>query len=282
MAKAKKIIFEILCLFAGSCLCSISINMFASPNNITQGGLTGIALILKEFIPSLPIGTAIFIMNIPLFILAKIFLQKGFLLKTFINTAVFTVFIDLGQLFIVPYRGDRLLSCLFCGVLTGTGLALVFLNGGTTGGTDILAMLIKKASRRLSTGRVILIVDLCIVGLSFIVYREIEAVLYALIAIFLSSKMIDTLLYGTGHGKLILIVTEKGEIIKQRLFSSLNRGVTTLSAKGGYTGDGKSLLLCAARVSEIKNINNIISSADENAFTVICDAGEIIGRGFND
>ncbi len=281
MAKFKRAFFEIVVLVAGCCLCSLAVNMFAAPNDIIQGGLTGVALVLKEIFPSLPVGTAIFVMNIPLFILAKIFLQKGFLLKTFVNTAVFTVIMDIGQLIIPPYTGDRLLSCLFCGVLVGAGLALVFSGGGTTGGTDIVAMLVRHAFKRLSLGRIILFLDACVLLFSFIVYGKIEAVLYAVIAMFMSSRMIDTLLYGSGHGKLLLIVTDKGEQIKKQLFSSLSRGLTTVKVHGGYTGDSKQLLLCAVRTVEVKSINKIISSCDKNAFTVICDAGDIIGEGFN-
>lgn len=264
----------------GSAVFSISVNMFSAPNNIVQGGLTGIATVINYLFPFMPIGTAIFIMNIPLFILAWRKLKAAFLIRTVCATAVFTTLIDAGSFFAIPYTKDKLLGCIFCGVLSGVGLALVFMTGATTGGTDIIAMLIRKKNPQMSMGRIILFIDFAVVLFSFIVYGKIESIMYGIIVIFLSSRVIDTVLYGSDHSKLVLAVTEKSEEILSSIFLEIGRGATLLPVKGGYTGEDKSMIMCVAKKNQIRNILRLISLRDPAAFTVVCDAGEILGEGF--
>ncbi len=278
--KIKRILWDIFLWVLGSAAFSVSVNMFSAPNNIVQGGLTGTATLINHLFPFVPIGTAIFIMNIPLFFLAWRKLKSTFLIRTVCATAVFTTLIDIGSLLVMPYTGDKLLSCIFCGVLSGVGLALVFMTGATTGGTDIIAMLIRNKFPRLSMGRIIMFIDFAVVALSFIVYGEIESVMYGIIVIFLSSKVIDTMLYGSDHSKLVLTVTEKSEEILSAIFLEIGRGATVLPVKGGYTRQNKSLIMCAAKKNQIRNILRLVSLRDPAAFTVVCDAGEIMGEGF--
>ncbi len=278
--KIKNIINDVLLWVAGSAVFSVSINMFSSPNDIVQGGLTGVATLINHIFPSVPIGTAIFIMNVPLFILAKVILKSTFLAKTICATLIFTSFIDIGSVFIPSYTGDKLLSCIFCGVLSGLGLALVFMTGATTGGTDIIAMLLRKRYPRLLMGRIMLFLDGAIVLLSFPVYGKIENVMYASIVIFIASRVIDNILYGSTFGKLIFIISERADILSQGILLEIGRGITILPVTGGYTGKNKSLILCAVRLAEIRNFLRFIKEKDPDAFTVVCDAGEIIGKGF--
>ena len=265
---------------AGSALFSVSVNMFSAPGNIVQGGLTGVATVINHLLPALPIGTAIFMMNIPLFFVAWRYLRAGFLIRTLCATAIFTSFIDLGSLVIAPYTGDKLLACIFCGVLAGVGLSLIFMTGATTGGTDIVAMLIRRKNPRISMGRIILVADFAVLLLSFAVYGEIESIMYAVIVIFLASKVIDTVLYGNDHSKLLMIITGRSEDILSAILVETGRGATLLDVKGGYTMQNKSLILCAARKIQIRNILRLISLKDPGAFTIVCDAGEIVGEGF--
>lgn len=265
----------------GSTLFSVSVNMFSAPNNIVQGGLTGIGTVVNYLFPKVPIGSVIFVLNIPLIVLAWKNLKGTFLIKTFCATAIFSLFIDLGARVIAPYTGDKLLSCVFCGVLSGAGLALVFITGATTGGTDIIAMLLKKNHPRLSMGKVILFTDLIVVLLSYVVYGEIESVMYAIIIIFLSSRVIDTLLYGSDHSKLVMIITEKESEVLALILCQIGRGATVVQATGGYTFENKKLILCAAKKTQISNLLHLIAEKDPKAFTIVCDAGEISGEGFN-
>lgn len=264
----------------GSCLFSVSVNMFSAPNKIVQGGLTGIATVINYIFPALPIGTLIFLMNIPLFLAAFKRLKGKFLLKTLGATAVFTIGIDIGALFIKPYMGDKLLSCIFCGVLSGAGLALIFMTGATTGGTDIVAMLLRQKYPKLSMGSLMLLIDFFVVILSYLVYKEIESIMYAIIVIFLSSKIIDLVLYGSDHSKLLFIITDSGSEVLSKLLREIGRGATLIDAKGGYTLGNKKVILCAAKKTQISNILRLVRLTDPKSFTVVCDAGEVIGEGF--
>lgn len=254
--------------------------MFASHNGIVQGGFTGIGTMINRFFPVVPIGTVIFSFNIPLFILARLYLEKSILPRTVLITVGLSLFIDAGSRFIPAYTGDKLLCAIFCGVFAGLGLSLIFYTGASSGGTDIIVKLIRKKKPNLSTGTLILIFDAVIIGISGFVYGNIEAVLYSLVAVFLTSRVIDFVLYGAEHGKVIIVVSDKAKEMAQIIMNEHSRGVTLIKAQGGYTHKEKNILWCAVRASQVRNINRSVKAVDPAAFTVICDAGQIIGEGF--
>ena len=275
-----KYLLRDLCLVVvGSAIFSVSVNMFSAPNNIVQGGLTGIGTV-ANYLFSLPIGTVMLVLNIPLFALALRHLRLKFVVKTVVSTVIFTSFIDLGAYVIPPYKGDMLLGCIFCGMLSGAGLALVFLTGATTGGTDIIAMLVRKKKNNISIGNIMLFSDLVVIFLSFLVYREIESIMYAVIVIYISAKSIDFVLYGREHTKVIFIITAEKEAVLSAILLEVGRGASVLPVTGGYTGKDKSLIFCAAKKMQIREILRLTRTIDPKAFTVICDAGQVIGEGF--
>ena len=165
-------------------------------------------------------------------------------------------------------------------MLSGTGLALVFLTGATTGGTDIIAMLIRKKKTNISMGNIMLFADLIVILLSFVVYREIESIMYAVIVIYISAKAIDFVLYGREHTKLIFIITAKKDAVLSAILLEIGRGASVLPLTGGYTGKEKNLILCAAKKIQIREILRLTQAKDPKAFTVVCDAGQVIGEGF--
>lgn len=278
--KIKSVLWDLCLTVSGSAIFSVSVNMFSAPNNIVQGGLTGIGTV-ANYLFSLPIGMVMLVLNIPLFILAYRYLRGRFVIKTIVSTVIFTTFIDLGAYIIPPYRGDMLLSCIFCGVLSGTGLAMVFLTGATTGGTDIIAMLIRKRRPDISVGNIMLVADLAVIGLSFAVYGKTESIMYAVIVIFISAKAIDFVLYGREHTKLVFIITTKKDLLLSMILLEIGRGASVIPVTGGYTGKDKNLILCAVKKMQIREILRLASDKDPEAFTVICDAGQIVGKGFN-
>lgn len=277
--KIKYLLRDLCLVISGSAIFSVSVNMFSAPNNIVQGGLTGIGTV-TNYLFSLPIGTVMLVLNIPLFALALRRLRLRFVVKTVVGTFIFTTLIDLGAYVIPPYKGDMLLGCIFCGVLSGAGLALVFLTGATTGGTDIIAMLIRKKKTNISMGNIMLVADLAVILLSFVVYREIESIMYAVIVIFISAKAIDFVLYGREHTKLIFIITAKKDDVLSAILLEIGRGASVLPVTGGYTGKDKNLILCAAKKIQIREILRLTKAKDPQAFTVVCDAGQVIGEGF--
>ena len=177
-----------------------------------------------------------------------------------------------------------MLAALFSGVLSGVGLGFIFMRGGTTGGTDLIANLIGRKFRHLSLGKLVLLVDLAVVVISAAVYRNFESPLYAAVNIFVTSKLIDAVLYGTdtGTGKMMFIISPKNKEIAGRIMEEVGRGLTELKSRGGYSGEEGEVLLCAVRRSEVHKTQDIIKEVDSDAFVIVGDAGQISGEGFKE
>lgn len=270
---------DILIFTAGSALYAVGINCFASPNGIAPGGLTGVAIILNHLF-HLPIGMTIILLNVPLFAVGLKRIGVRFILRTMAATLIMSVLIDAAAPFLPEYTGNTLLACLYGGVLTGAGLALVFLRGATTGGTDIIAKLINGRFPFLSVGRVILAADVVIIAASAAAFKSVESALYAMIMIFTSSRIIDGALYGADKGKILFIVTSLPREISAAVMEEISRGVTVLEGRGAYSGEKRCVLMCAARRQETAKIQGIVRRIDAGAFIVVTEAGEIIGEGF--
>lgn len=275
----KKLLIDIFIYAIGCLIYSAAVTMFISPNQISPAGFTGIATILNYYF-SLPSGITVFILNIPLLIIAFLKFGAFFIAKTTIATIMLSFFLTITDLFLPSFNVDKILASVFGGILMGVGLSLVMLRGATTGGVDIIAKLINRKLRHFTVGRIILIADVLVITLATIVYCNIESALYSVISMYATSRVMDMVLYGSDKGKLIYIVTDKPDEICNDITSLLNRGVTILSAKGGYTGAPRSLLLCTVRRYEVSAVYDLINKYDEKAFVVISDVGEIIGEGF--
>ncbi|MDD6021695.1 MAG: YitT family protein [Acutalibacteraceae bacterium] len=273
-------IVDILFFVVGSSIFALGINMFSVPNNIACGGVTGIATMVNHFFPRIPIGVVMLALNIPLFILAFIFLGRKLFIKSFIATVILSVVTDIFARIIPAGTNDRLLAAIFYGVCSGVGLAIIFMRNATSGGSDIVVKLINKKYPHLSMGRMLLLVDSIVVLASGIAYKNIESALYSAIVVFVSGEVIDLILYGTGHGRVMMIVTSMPQEVSKAIMTSLHRGVTIIPAKGAYTDSDKGMLVCAARAAEVSRINKIVRSVDEHAFTIISEAGEVLGEGF--
>lgn len=264
---------------------SAGVTIFAVPNNIAQSGMTGIAIIINYLIHT-PIGVTNFVLNIPLFILAWIFIGKKFTLKTLWVTTLLSVIMDIMTALInrgiIPSydNGDRLLACIFCGALCGFGLSLAFLRNSTTGGTDIIMRLLKLIVPHFSMGKLIMILDAAVVILAAIVFKSAESALYAAILIFISSRVIDYITYGAGNGKMLLVFTEKAHDVSDALTSKFRRGVSIVPVEGGYTGEKKNMLIIVLRSDEVAKIRKVIKQTDPNTFIVITEVKEILGEGF--
>lgn len=279
MRAVRELLLDNLMWVLGCALYAAAIRIFAVPNNIAQSGVTGLSIIVNHLLDT-PIGITNLVLNIPLIIAAWVKLGWKFVAKTLWVTVLLSVMLDAFGLFLPVYQGDALLAALFCGALSGAGLALVFIRGATTGGTDILARLVRKHWPHISMGRVILVSDVLIVLVAAAVFRSVESALYAAIVIFVCARVIDYILYGTGNGKMLMVVTEYATDIARTITTELKRGVTILPVQGGYTGHHKSMLICAVRSSEVAKLNKIIRRYDENPFIIVAEAGEIIGEGF--
>ena len=277
----KNSISDYIIIALGASLYAASVAVFTSKNNIAPGGLTGVAIMLN-YLFSLPIGAMIFVMNIPLFLWAFFESGKGFLVKTMIGTALVSVFIDIFQVILPFYSGNIMLAAIFGGALSGLGIGLIFARGGSTGGTDIIAVSLNKRFPHISTGRLMLISDAVVLTAAAIVYGNIESALYAGITIFVSVRVIDAVTYGTsrGNGKLIFIISDSYETISREIIQKLGRGVTILNGSGAYTGNSKRVLMCAARPNQVVKITKGVKIIDKKAFIVVTTANSILGEGF--
>ncbi len=260
------------------------VTIFAVPNNIAQSGMTGVAIIINYLINT-PIGITNFVLNIPLFILAWIFIGKKFTVKTLWVTTVLSLVMDgmttlIDKGIIPTYEGDTLLACIFCGALCGFGLSMAFLRDSTTGGTDIIMRLFKLVLPHYSMGKLIMIFDAIVVIAAAIVFRSAESALYAAILIFVSSKVVDYVTYGAGNGKMLLVFTDNAHTVTKAITSQMTRGVSIVPVEGGYTGEKKNMLIIVLRSHEVSRVRGIIKKADPHTFTVITEAREIFGEGF--
>ncbi len=276
--KLREFLTDTLIFILGGILYSVAINCFLSRNNILNGGFTGVATILN-FLFDLPIGTVIFIMNIPVFAIAFKKLGSRFILRTVWATLINSTFIDIGVLLPV-YQNDLLLSSLFGGALTGIALGIIFIRNATTGGVDIIAKLIQLKNPHISIGRSILIFDAAIVALGGIVYRNFESMLYAAVVIFVSAQVLDYIIYGVSRGAMIMIITEKSDEIRRMIINDFNRGVTVLKGQGGFSREEKNILLCACYDNQTQKFIKKIKLADENAFFIVTQSKQILGNGF--
>lgn len=277
--KLKSFLTDTAVYILGGVLYSISVNCFLSKNQILNGGFTGFATV-TNYLFGLPIGTVILLLNIPLFIISYKKLGIRFVISSFWATFIMSALIDIGD-FLPVYRGDLLLASLFGGVLSGAGLGVIFINGATTGGTDIIAKLIGLKYPHISLGKTIFLVDLAIITLGGLVYKNIESSLYAAVVIFVSTQTIDYLIFGVHRSSLILIVTEKGDEMRKIITNDIRRGVTVLKGSGGYTNSEKQVLICACYDNQTGKFIKKIKAFDEKAFLIITNAKEILGEGFN-
>lgn len=279
--KASTYLLDILFMTAGACIYATTVNCFTAPNNIAPGGLTGVATLLNYMFGT-PIGTLILVLNIPIIIWAVIEIGYKLVLKTSFAILLSSVTIDLFAMFMPVYKGEPLLVAIFAGVLEGVGLALTFMRGATTGGTDMIARLVGRRMRHLSMGKLMLFIDGIVIVASGFVFKSIESAMYACIVVFVATSIIDAILYGTdaGTGKLFFVFSRKARDIGDKIMSEMDRGVTYLKSLGGFSKEDGEVLLCAVRRFEIFKIHEIIREIDKEAFVIVGDAGEITGEGF--
>ncbi len=263
----------------GCAVSGLGLNIFIFPNNIAPGGATGAAMILNTF-AELSVGLWIIILNLPLFIISLKAIGKSFFIKTFIATTLLSLFIDLFY-FIPSFTQDIFLSSIIGGAINGAGLAIVFSRGVMTGGSDLLARLIKIKIPTASLGKLIMVIDGIVILSAMIVFRNIAQGLYAVVSVFVSARIIDAVLLGSERAKTALIITDKAQEIYKNVISDLEHSATIMNAKGGYTQKDKSVVLCAVKRYEIYKLKDVIMKTDKNAFVVVFDAAEIVGKGFS-
>ena len=278
----KTLLLDLLICTIGSVLFAFSTHYFMAPHDIAPGGVTGIATLVNYAFHA-PIGLVSFLINLPLLILGIIYLGHPFVLKSGYCILVYTFFIDVVfKKFPIFESENKLLVALFGGLIMGCGLGLIFMRNASTGGTDIGARLLQRKLPHISMGRLMMGIDALVVVSSAIVYNSIEAALYAIICIFVSSKVIDMILYGQDVSKEIMIITDHPEECADALMKELDRGLTLFDGEGGYTRQPKKVVMCVVRRNEFYSVKQIVKRVDPNAFMIISEVSEVLGEGFKE
>ncbi len=275
----KKQIKNYLWYLVGTFIYSVAVTMFISANEISPGGLTGIATILN-YLLQIPTGITVFVLNIPILILGYKNFGGKFILSTAVVTGMISLMLTFTENLLPAFKVEKILASIFGGCLLGLGISLIMLHGSTTGGVDIIAKLINRRFRHLTVGKIILSLDVFVILLAVLAYGNIESALYSVVTMFASSKIMDSMLYGGDKGKVIYAITSKANEICKCVSEEISRGVTLMDVKGGYTGDERKMLMCSVRPYEVSAIYSIIERFDSKAFIIVTEAGEIIGEGF--
>lgn len=262
----------------GAIIMAIATSLFLLPNQLSSGGVAGIATIFYYFL-KIPMGTTILAFNIPLFIFAAYKLGKGFFIKSIIGTTTFSIAIDILDRF-NPLTQDRFLACIYGGIIIGFGTAIILKANSSTGGSDLISMIVKEYNPNIRTSNVIIIIDIIIVGLNVLLFREIEIGLYSAIAIYLMGKIIDIVFEGIYFTKLIIIISDKSQEISQEIGEKIRKGTTGLFGKGMYTNEHKTILMCAASRGDVARVKQVAKSVDSKSFIIIANAREVVGLGF--
>lgn len=269
-------------IFISCLLYAFTFNCFFDVNNLAMGGFTGIAQVLNRFIPALPVGITVFIMNVPLMVIGV--KKQGWKL---LFASVFAIFvsslmIDTMNMLITFPKTEPLLASLYGGVLLGISLGLMMLKSATTGGTELAARLLKYVFRSLSIGKLCLAIDVAVICIYALTFQSLDNALYGILAMYVSSLSMDIVVYGSINAKLAIIVSDHVEAVTAKLME-MGLGATILDGHGAYTGSQKRVLMCAARPSKIGSIKTAVSQADpEKAFIIVCDAREVFGEGFGE
>ncbi len=274
---------DVCLLLLGTLLIAVSINWVYDPMGMVTGGVTGLAIAIKElalraFGTGIPVWLTNLIINVPLFLVSFFVLGKKFIGKTLLGAVSLTLFI-----YLIPlqnmFDGDFLLASVFGGAIGGTGMGFVLSTMTTTGGTDLLAMLIHAKKKHVSVPSLLMIVDAIVVIFGILVF-DINTALYAIIAIYISAKVSDGILEGLKFAKMAYIISDKYEEIAHDILHVLDRGVTGLSATGMYSNKDKKMLFCVVAKKEIVGVLDIVSQKDPKAFVIVSDVREVMGEGF--
>ncbi len=264
----------------GSVIYSICFDWFYVPNQIGFGGLTALGMILNHISPAVPIGVVVLVLNIPIFILGWKFLGGHTLVSSLFAMAATSVLVDLVAAVHTFQPMDPMLAAVFGGVSLGASLGMIFSKGATTGGTDLIARLLKLPLAWLPMGKLLLVVDLSMLLAVSIAFRSMESAMYGIIALYISTIVMDGVLYGLDRSKVAYIVTSNPRPMAAEIDKQLDRGVTFLHGEGSFTGQDKLVLMCAFKQRQIVPLKALVHEMDPEAFIVVCDAHEVLGQGF--
>ena len=263
----------------GALIYALSFNWFFQPNHIAFGGLTGIAQILNRIWPVLPVGAMVIVMNVPLFVAGVRRMGVGLLLSSLYCMAVSSIFVDIMAAVHTFSPMDPLLASLYGGLTLGFSLGLVLMANATSGGTELLARLLKYRLPNLSMGRLCLVIDLVVIVAYAAAFRSLNNALYGIVALYIATIVMDMVIYGSQRAVLAYIISDHSGTIAAALLE-LDMGITLLNGTGGFSGGEKRVILCAIRRRQVAMVKELVNERDPAAFVIVCQAHEVLGEGF--
>lgn len=273
----KKILDYLIIVF-GLALIGFAVSVFIAPNSIVQGGISGFAIVLHDLTKA-PISVINLITNLILIIIGIKILGKRFIITTLGCVFLLSFFIEIFS-HVPAITDNALLASVFGGLIYGVGIGLTLLKGSSSGGTDILGRIFQHFFPYLSIGKLLMIIDGCIIVFGYVVFRDVELILYGVITLCVSTFSIDYLIKTMNVSKVIFIITDKGEEITEKLITTSGRGVTKIQVEGAYTKQGKTMLMCAIKEREIPEFQKKVEAIDEASFMIFCESQQIVGNGF--
>lgn len=261
---------------------SIGLNMFFKPYTIAPGGLSGLSLVISK-LTGISVSNVMLGMGIPLLIFSIKILGKKDAIKTLIGLITLSIFLDItAPLSNVSVTEDVLLSAITGAIFLGAGIGIVFSVDGSTGGTDLIALMINRIIPSIPLSKCLIFIDGTVVVSAGIANQNLETGLYSAIALYIISKMVDAIVSGFDYSKAFTIITDNEEVLRNAIVNDIKRGVTILDAKGGYTNKEKSMLLVVVRQKQEVQLKKLIKKVDPNAFTIVSNVHEVLGEGFKE
>lgn len=278
LVKKMKSIKNILTTILGTVFTALGISLFLSPNKIVSGGVSGISIMLYNLF-SVPMGISFAVINLILLLFGLKILGKEFIIKTLIGAGSLSVFIEIFA-FLPPATDNVFIATVFGGTLYGVGIGIALVSGASTGGGDIIGRIIQYKFESFPIGKILLAIDVTIIGASFFAFDDINLVFFGIISMFISSYMIDYIIQRLNVSRLALVITDRGQEISKKIVSSSPRGVTIIDGKGGYTNNDKNVLVCAMKENEAPGFQDKVTKIDPNSFVIFVESQRILGNGF--
>ena len=262
----------------GAAFYGAGISLFIDPNDFAPGGISGLSIILNRVIP-LDTGTLFLLINIPIMIFGAWKFGKRFILRTLFAIVLVSFFTNLFIRF-KPFTTDPMLAAVFGGGVVAIGIGMVLRSGATTGGTDVIIKYLRIKKPYLRTGTLFLIFDAVIIGTGWLVFQNLDVILYSAVSAMVTSQVLDLVLYGKDEANLIYIISDVSEKITNRILEEMQIGVTHLQGSGGYRRKDKQIILCVVKKQSAYRIEEIVKQEDEKAFMIVTSASEIYGEGY--
>ena len=280
MGKFYAIHWWVLTITAGSVLFALGFDLFLAPNSFNAGGLSGVAQILVHILGFGSVGIVSGLINLPLFIFSGMRIGRRFFFGSLIGMLTLSGALELFELLPVP-SAEPLLAAVYGGVLCGLGIGVVFVAGASTGGSDIIVRLLQLKWRHIPIGILSAMFDATVAVITGIVFGDLSHALYTGIAVFLTGKIIDVVVYSFDYSKVAIIISDKHEQIAKEIFNQLDRGITYLNGEGGYSHQTKKLILTAVKKHQVADLKRLVAEADPDAFVIVQEAHQVLGDGFS-